>query len=223
MAPGQTIAIEQIEPSDRAFGWTIAFHPDLIRNSEMGRKIEHYNFFHYDTNEALHLSAREVRLVADIAANIELECGNNLDRHSQMLIQSNLELLLKYSERFYDRQFYVRRDLNRGHLNRLNAFLHDYYQSEQCLDKGIPSVALCGKELGLSPYYLSDLLKRETGKNALEHIHLFIIERAKSLLHDGNISITQIAYDLGFEYPQHFSKLFKAKTGLSPRAFKAQS
>ncbi len=133
------------------------------------------------------------------------------------------ELLLKYCSRFYDRQFITRSNLNNAQLERFNQFLQGYYQTDRPQEAGIPTVQYCGQELGVSPYYLSDLLKKETGKNALEHIHLFLIERAKTQLCHSKLSITQIAYDLGFEYPQHFSKLFKAKTGLSPRTYRSNA
>ncbi|WOT03611.1 helix-turn-helix domain-containing protein [Shewanella youngdeokensis] len=183
--------------------------------------MDRYTFFNYKSNESLHLSAKEIELATDIAEKIKSEYTQNIDRHTQSLLQSNLELLLNYCVRFYDRQFYVRADLNRDYLGRFESFLNSYYLSNKPLEKGVPTVQYCGQELGLSPYYLSDLLKRETGKTALEYIHLFLIEKAKSLMLEGNLSITQIACDLGFEYPQHFSKLFKSKTGMSPRSFKS--
>ena len=221
IAPGQEIKVDAVEPPTSEMGWTIAFHPDLIRKVELGSKIDQYTFFEYESNEALHLSEREIEMVSDIATNIDNECSMNMDSHTQSLICSNLDLLFKYCTRFYDRQFYVRTNLNHEYLDRFNAFLHQYYLSDKPLKEGIPSVQYCGQQLGLSPYYLSDLLKRETGKNALEHIHLFLIDKAKSQMLDSKNSITQIAYDLGFEYPQHFSKLFKAKTGTSPREFRS--
>ncbi|GAD79976.1 helix-turn-helix domain-containing protein [Vibrio ezurae] len=221
IAPGQSAVASDIEIDPNAAGWTIAFHPDLISRSGLGKKMDQYTFFNYESNESLHLSAKEIELATDIAKKIESEYSQTIDRHTQSLLQSNLELLLNYCVRFYDRQFYVRTDINRDYLGRLEKLLNNYYLSNKPLEKGMPTVQYCGQELGLSPYYLSDLLKRETGKTALEYIHLFLIERAKSLIVEDNLSITQIACDLGFEYPQYFSKLFKSKTGMSPRTFKS--
>lgn len=220
-APEQEVSIAPSEHVEDGIGWTLAFHPQLIAKSDLYGKMLDYTFFEYESNEALHLSERERAMVTDIALNIGNETEANIDKHTQSLICSNIELLLKYCNRFYDRQFIVRSDLNRDHIHRLSRLLIDYYQEDKPFELGVPTVQYCGKELGLSPYYLSDLLKKETGKNALEHIHLFVIERAKTLMKETEHSITQIAYELGFEYPQHFSKLFKAKTGMSPREFRS--
>lgn len=220
-APEQEVSIAPSEHVEDSIGWTLAFHPQLIAKSDLYGKMLDYTFFEYESNEALHLSERERAMVTDIALNIGNETEANIDKHTQSLICSNIELLLKYCNRFYDRQFIVRADLNHDHIHRLGRLLAEYYQGDRPFELGIPTVQYCGKELGLSPYYLSDLLKKETGKNALEHIHLFVIERAKTLMAETEHSITQIGYELGFEYPQHFSKLFKAKTGVSPREFRS--
>ncbi|GEM78902.1 helix-turn-helix domain-containing protein [Vibrio superstes] len=220
LAPGQEVVIEATEPLEDSLGWTIAFHPQLIARSDLSSKMSQFTFFEYQNSEALHLSERERVMVTDIASSIGNETEMNMDKHTQSLICSSIELLLKYCSRFYDRQFIVRADLNHDYMRRFNQFLDSYYQGEKPFEQGIPTVQYCGKEIGLSPYYLSDLIKKETGKTALEHIHLFLIERAKSQILDTSDSITQIAYELGFEYPQHFSKLFKAKTGVSPRQFR---
>ncbi|KAB0289204.1 AraC family transcriptional regulator [Vibrio fortis] len=220
-APEQEVSIAPSEHIEDSIGWTLAFHPQLIAKSDLYGKMLDYTFFEYESNEALHLSERERAMVTDIALNIGNETEANIDKHTQSLICSNIELLLKYCNRFYDRQFIVRADLNHDHIHRLSKLLAEYYQGDRPFELGIPTVQYCGKELGLSPYYLSDLLKKETGKNALEHIHLFVIERAKTLMAETEHSITQIGYELGFEYPQHFSKLFKAKTGVSPREFRS--
>ncbi|RKF18159.1 AraC family transcriptional regulator [Alginatibacterium sediminis] len=220
LAPGQEVVIEATEPLESSLGWTIAFHPQLIGKSDLSSKLSQFTFFEYQNSEALHLSECERVMVTDIASSIGNETEMNMDKHTQSLICSSIELLLKYCSRFYDRQFIVRGDLNHDYMRRFNQFLDSYYQGEKPFEQGIPTVQYCGKEIGLSPYYLSDLLKKETGKTALEHIHLFLVERAKSQILDTSDSITQIAYELGFEYPQHFSKLFKAKTGISPRQFR---
>jgi AraC-like DNA-binding protein len=201
-------------------GWTLAFHPDLIRKSNLANKIDTYSFFQYDVNEALHLSDDERKTLEELLDKIEKEYSQNLDRHSQNLIISNIELLLDYCIRFYDRQFYTRSNLNVDVVSRFENLLKDYYKTDKVIDLGIPSVKYCAQELNLSTNYLSDLLKKETGKTAQEHIHLFVIEKAKNYLLNSSNSISEIGYDLGFEYPQHFSNLFKSKTGLSPSEYR---
>lgn len=221
-APGQVTVFEGEMPlqNDSTEGWTLAFHPDLIRKSSLADKIDDYTFFQYDVNEALHLSEEEKKTIEELLDKIEKEYSQNLDRHSQNLIISNIELLLDYCTRFYDRQFYTRTDLNTDFVSRFENLLKDYYKTHKTHELGIPSVNYCATQLNLSTNYLSDLLKKETGKTAQEHIHLFIIERAKNRLLNSSNSISEIGYDLGFEYPQHFSNLFKLKTGLSPSKYR---
>ncbi len=223
LAPGQMVTVTDIERTDDASGWMLAFHPDLLKLSKLSQKMEQYTFFNYESNESLHLSTKEIELVTELTDKIVYETSLNIDRHTQSLLCANLDLLLGYCVRFYDRQFYVRSDLNKKYISRFEVLLNQYYDSSKPLEQGLPTVQYCGKELGMSPYYLSDLLKRETGKTALEIIHLYLIDKAKTMIAADNLSITQIACDLGFEYPQHFSKLFKAKAGMSPRAFKTSS
>lgn len=198
----------------------MAFHPDLIRKAELGEKIGTYSFFKYDVNEALHLSNDEKTTIEELLEKIVKEYSQNLDKHSQHLIISNIQLLLDYCRRFYDRQFYTRTNINSDMVSRFERLLIEYYQTDKVADLGIPSVSFCASELHLSPNYLSDLLKKETGKTAQEHIHLFIIERAKNNLLNSSHSIGEIGFALGFEYPQHFSNLFKSRTGLSPREYR---
>jgi AraC-like DNA-binding protein len=156
----------------------------------------------------------------ELVEKLEQEINRSIDKHSQKLIVTNIELLLDYCLRYYDRQFYTRTNLNKDTVSRFEQLLKSYYNTEQQLEQGIPSVKYCGQSLNLSPNYLSDLLKKETGRNAQEHIHLYVIERAKNKLLNSMGSISQIAYDLGFEYPQHFSKIFKSKTGMSPSEYR---
>ena len=222
-APGQVMefeedeaAIEQIDPS----GWTLVFHPDLFRKSELSKRMSKYSFFQYDSNEALHLSDEELASIEDLLGKIVKEYSQTLDRHSQNLIISNVELFLDYCLRFYDRQFLSRTNLNGDKVSMFERFLINYYKSDDALEKGVPSVESCAAALHLSPNYLSDLLKKATGKTTLEHIHLFLINRAKNSLLNSSMSISGIAYSLGFEYPQRFSNLFKSKTGMSPSAYR---
>lgn len=221
-APGQVTILEGELPIDNEYdkGWTLAFHPDLIRKSSLANKIDSYSFFSYDVNEALHLSEEELKTIEELLEKIVKEYSQNLDKHSQNLIISNIELLLDYCTRFYDRQFYTRSTFNVDLVSKFERQLKAYYQTEKVNEYGIPSVQYIAKELNLSSNYLSDLLKKETGKTAQEHIHLYVIEKAKSTLLNSKNSISEIGYSLGFEYPQHFSNLFKSKTGQSPSEYR---
>ena len=218
--PGQVFTIHEMREGDAADGWTLLFHPDLIRKSELGKSIDDYSFFSYDVHEALHLSDDEKKTIQELVGKIEKEYLQNIDQHSQKLIISNIQLILDYCTRYYDRQFYVRTNLNKDVVTRFEQLLKSYFNEEKPVETGIPSVRYCGNELGMSPNYLSDLLKKETGRNAQEHIHYFVIDKAKTRLLNSTESISQIAYSLGFEYPQHFSKIFKAKTGMSPAEYR---
>lgn len=223
-SPGQVTVFEGEMPLENETneGWTLAFHPDLIRKSNLGSKIQTYSFFSYDVNEALHLSEEERKTIEELLDKIVKEYSQNLDRHSQNLIISNIELLLDYCTRFYDRQFYTRTNLNVDIVSRFENLLKQHYDVRANHSEiSLPSVKFCANELNLSPNYLSDLLKKETGKTAQEHIHLFVIEKAKNKLLSSSDSISEIGYKLGFEYPQHFSNLFKSKTGYSPSEYRA--
>lgn len=223
-APGQVMQYESEEGAanlDQAQeGWSLMFHPDLIRKSELANKLSKYSYFNYDVNEALHLSDEEKQTIEELLQKIVKEYAQQLDKHSQHLIISNIQLLLDYCLRFYDRQFYTRTNLNTDVVSKFERLLRGYYEKDKAEGRGLPSVHYCADELSLSPNYLSDLLKKETGKSAQEHIHLFVIEKAKTNLLNSNESISEIGYALGFDYPQHFSNLFKSKTGFSPRAYR---
>lgn len=219
-APNQVLEYSKSENYKEDKGWTLIFHPDLIRKSELSEKIAKYSFFNYASNEALHLSDEERKTVSQIAEKIETEYCNNIDTHSQTLIISNLELLLNYCLRFYDRQFYTRTNLNKDIASDFENLLKDYYANSKQLELGIPTVQFCGEALNTSPKYLSDLLRKETGQSAQDHIHKYIIEKAKNKLLNSVESVSEIAYSLGFEYPQYFSKIFKKKTLLSPNEFR---
>jgi AraC-like DNA-binding protein len=221
-APGQVTIFEGEMPTDSGTdqGWSLAFHPDLIRKSSLADKINQYTFFNYEVNEALHLSEDELGTIEDLLDKIVREYSQNLDKHSQNLIISNIELLLDYCTRFYDRQFYTRSNLNLDYVSKFEKLLKKYYATEVMDEKGLPNVKYLASQLNLSSSYLSDLLKKETGKTAQEHIHLFVIEKAKNKLLSSKNSISEIGYSLGFEYPQHFSNLFKLKTGMSPSEYR---
>jgi len=224
IGPGQvanfTHAALNADKETLSTGWTILFHPDLIRRSELGKMIHRYAFFGYDTNEALHLSDKERRFLNTLANTIDGEINQNLDRHSQGLIVQNLETILKYSSRYYDRQFYTRTNLNKDLVTRFEQFLHSYFASEALIDQGIPTLDQCGEALNISGPYLSDMLRTETGKSAKDHIHGYLIELAKTILLNSTDSVSRVAFTLGFDYPQNFSKLFKSKTGMSPSEYR---
>jgi len=220
MAPNQVIEIEKQNINKEDTGWSIIFHPDLIRKAELGKKISQFSFFDYASNEALHLSEEERQTITSIAHTIEKEFSNNIDAHSQTLIISNLELLLNYCVRFYDRQFYTRTNLNQDIASQFEQLLRKYYKENKQLELGIPSVQFCGEAMNMSSKYLSDLLRKETGQTTQDHIHQYIIEKAKNQLLNSKKSASEIAYSLGFEYPQYFSKIFKKKTSMSPKEFR---
>ncbi|HBH47019.1 MAG TPA: AraC family transcriptional regulator [Bacteroidales bacterium] len=224
IAPEQVIEMEnEPEPKEQEepiIGWGLFFHPDLLRGTSLASKMRDFTFFSYDTHEALHLSEKEKQLLADIISKIEYELDQNIDKHSQSLIVSNIELLLNYCTRFYDRQFITRKNNNKDILAKFENIVINYFGSEEIKQKGLPSVKFCADKLNLSANYLSDLLKKETGKNAQEHIHYYLIEEAKNLLLSTHVTVSEIAYDLGFEYPQYFSKMFKKKTGMTPAEFR---
>lgn len=221
MKAGQVLTNTGENNSEGSSGWVLMFHPDLIRKSELGNTIHNYTFFDYEVSEALHVSDDERSSLTEIANKIEQELSRNIDRHSQKLIVSNIELMLDYCTRYYDRQFYTRTNLNQDLVSKFESLLREYYEEDKQKENRIPTLNYCGVLLNMSPHYLSDLLKKETGKSGQEHIHTFVIERAKSALLSTTEQISQIAYDLGFEYPQHFSKLFKSKTGMSPAEYRS--
>jgi AraC family transcriptional activator of pobA len=201
-------------------GWALLFHPDILNNSALGEKINSYSFFHYDSNEALHISENEKGMLKDCVEKISKEYSQNIDKHTQTIIQNNIELLLNYCDRFYDRQFITRAKVNNDIVQRFERMLKEYFNNETLIDLGLPDVKYFASALNLSPNYLSDLLKRYTGKSTQEHTHLQLIEKAKTLLWGSDKSISSIAYELGFEHPSHFTKIFKTKTGKSPTEYR---
>jgi AraC family transcriptional regulator, transcriptional activator of pobA len=222
LGPGQSMVpiADARELEEEGDGWTLMFHPDLIRKSPLATKMNEYSFFGYESHEALHLSDQEQAILTAEVKRIEDEYSRGSDQHSQELLVSHVHLLLTYCQRFYGRQFSLRSNANKDVISRLETFLQQYFESDKPANDGLPSVQGCAKAMGYSPDYLSDLLKKETGKNTREHIHHFLIERAKTRLLGSEDSISEIAYSLGFEHPQHFSKLFRSKTGMSPGEYR---
>ena len=216
-APNQTIVAKDVVISSES--WFIAFHEDFIRGLEIQKRIKNYNFFNYNVNEALHLSPKEEQTIKSIFRNIETEYQNNQDEFSKEIILSHLETLLKYADRFYKRQFLNRKEINQELFTRFKEVLNVYADANLLEDKGIPTVEWMATQLGVSHRYMSDTIKAETGKTAVDQINLYLIEEAKNLLLAPNASISETAYKLGFEYPQYFSRLFKKKTGMSPKKY----
>lgn len=221
MAPNQILRTNNIpnEQLERS-GWLLLIHPDFLWNTSLANKIRKYEFFDYSVNEALFLSDKEEEILNSIVQNIRTEYHSNIDKFSQSVIIAQLELLLTYAERFYERQFITRKISNHQILDRLESLLNDYFNSNNLIEKGLPTVQYIANTLNVSPSYLSGLLKVLTGQSTQQHIHDKLIEKAKEKLSTTDLSVSEIAYELGFEHPQSFSKLFKTKTNISPLAFR---
>ncbi len=222
MSPGQVFGLE-IEKGGllhRPEGWMILIHPDFLWSTSLAKTIKQYEFFQYSVYEALYLSDKEETMLTKIVQNIEQEYHANIDRFSQNVIIAHLELLLTYSERFYQRQFITRKIASHEILSKLEDLLTNYFNSGALAEKGLPSVTHIAENLNISPGYLSGLLKSLTGQNTQQHLHNKLIELAKEKLSTTNLSVSEIAYALGFEHLQSFSKLFKTKTSLSPLEFR---
>ena len=221
LAPGQTLDMEPSKELYQPKGHGVIFHQDLIMGTPLGRHINDYSFFSYNVNEALHVSERERQIIMDCFSKISYELEHAVDKHSKKLIASNIELLLNYCNRFYDRQFITRDNANKGTLEKFEELLNGYFSKDKPQKVGLPSVAYFAEELHLSPNYFGDLMKKETGKSAQEHIQTKLISLAKEHILDPEKSISQVAYKLGFKYPQHFSRLFKNETGYTPNQFRS--
>ena len=219
VAPGQIINVD-INKDYKPQGYVLLFHPDLIRGTSLGRHIADYTFFTYQSNEALHLSERERKIVLDCFDKISYELERGVDKHSKMLIVDNIELFLNYCIRFFDRQFISRNEVNTDLLAQFEKLLHDYYQSDKPHTIGLPSVTWCAEQLNLSTNYFGDLIKKETGKTALEYIQSKITDLAKQRILDNQKNINEIAYELGFKYPAHFTRAFKKNTGYTPNEYR---
>jgi AraC family transcriptional activator of pobA len=219
-APGQVLTVENIDKNYKLGGHALLFHPDLIRGTSLGQHIKEYSFFSYDVHEALHVSQKELELIRECFGKVQSELEHPVDKHSKLLIASNIELLLNYCVRFYDRQFITRDSVNSDVLTKFESLLNSYFDSENPEKIGIPSVAYFAEQFNLSPNYFGDLIKKETGKSAQEYVQLAIIDKAKEKIFDGNKSVSEIAFELGFKYPQHFSRFFKQHVGYSPNEYR---
>jgi len=220
LAPGQVIGLEDNGEAFQPKGWALTFHPDLIRGTSLGQNIKDYTFFSYEVNEALHLSEQEHQVVMGCLTKIQMELNHSIDKHSRRLIATNIELLLNYCTRFYERQFITRDNINKDVLVSFERLLDDYFQSKKSQILGLPSVHYCADQFHISTNYFGDLIKKQTGKSAQEYIQLKLMEIAKERIFDTSKSISEIAYELGFKYPQHFSRLFKKRVGHTPNEYR---
>lgn len=220
ISPGQTVKVTNTGEAYQPVGTALIFHPDLLHGTTLGQHMKDYSFFGYQSREALHLSDREKRLVLECFSKISFELESAVDKHSKKLIVSNIELFLNYCTRFYDRQFITRDTVHKGVLESFEQILNNYFQTDKPQTIGLPSVAWCAGELNLSANYFGDLVKKETGRSAQEYIQSKLMEVAKEKVFDRSKTINEIAYELGFRYPQHFSRFFKERAGLSPNEYR---
>ncbi|WP_297411837.1 helix-turn-helix domain-containing protein [uncultured Alistipes sp.] len=221
-APGQVVEVE-MAPDTRPAGYGLLFHPDLIRGTALGQEIRNYSFFSYETNEALHLSDEERQTIRDTLQKVEQELDHAIDKHSRRLITANVGLLLDYCMRFYDRQFITRSEVNSDILTRFERLLDAYFDTDMQRQEGLPSVKYFADKVFLSSNYFGDVIRKLTGMTASEHIQNKVIDRVKEQLLSSDKTASQIAYELGFQYPQHLSRMFKRITGLTPNEFRQQS
>lgn len=221
VAPRQIQSLDAPHPDmlEVASGRALLFHPDFLHSHPLAAAIKNYGFFSYAVNEALHLSEKEEQYVAEIFQRIHEECAH-IDRHTQDIVLSQLDLLLNYSNRFYERQFLTRKAVNHDLLTKMEQVLNEYFEQNESLKHGLPSVDLLAGKLNLSPHYLSDMLRTLTGRSAQHHIQEKVIEKAREYLSVTSLSVAEIAYQLGFEYPQSFNKMFKKKMNISPLEFR---
>jgi AraC-like DNA-binding protein len=220
VGPGQVVDVSNKTDIYQPSGRGLTFHPDLILGTPLARQIDEYGFFSYNLSEALHLSPEEQQTIVDCFLKIENELKRPVDKHSRKLIASNIGLLLDYCERFYDRQFITRAHVNNGILGRFEESLNNYFASEKPYSLGLPSVSYFADELHLSVNYFGDLIKKETGRSAQESIQTKLIEIAKDKIFGSEKSVKEIAFELGFKYPQHFSRLFKKRVGYTPQEYR---
>ena len=222
IAPGQVFGFDLKEgASVQPVGWALVFHPDFIKGTSLGKKINEYRFFDYDITEALHISEREKQVVLECFRKIQEELERGIDKHSKTLIVSNIELFLNYCVRFYDRQFIMREPLSKDIFIRFERLLKAYFESGLPKTNGLPTVGYFAEKLNVSSNYFGDLVKKETGVSALEFIQAKVIDVAKTRIFDTSKSISEIAYELGYKYPQHFTRFFKQQVGSSPVEYRS--
>ncbi len=221
IAPGQVLGVQPKTTTFEAKGWALLFHPDLVKGTSLAKHIQDYSFFSYDVNEALHISEQERQVVLECFRKIDFELQHAIDKHSRKLIVSNIELFLNYCVRYYDRQFITRDHANTGIVEKFEHSLNDYFNSQKLQEEGTPTVGFFANELHLSANYFGDLVKKETGKTAQEYIQSKLIDVAKEKVFDLRKSVSEVAYELGFKYPQHFTRFFKQHVGYTPNEYRS--
>lgn len=222
ISPGQVAGTDDAGETLNPKGIALMFHPDLLHGTPLARRMREYTFFSYESNEALHMSERERQIILNCFNEIKEELEHAIDKHTKQIIASNIETLLNHCVRFYERQFITREIVNRDLLDNFEQILNSYYASEKPQTIGLPSVSYCAGQMHLSPNYFGDLIKRETGKSAQEYIQLTVMEKVKELLAESNKTISEIAYELGFKYPHHLSRIFKKVVGTTPNEYRLQ-
>ena len=219
-APGQVVGVEMQKEEMHPKVYGILFHPDIIRGTSLGQSIKNYGFFSYSSHEALHLSRQERNVIMDCLNKIRMELEHAIDKHSKQLIAMNIELLLSYCLRFYERQFITRETANKDILQKFETQLDAYFTEHRDQENGLPTVKYFADKTFLTPNYFGDLIKKETGKSAQEYIQYKLVERAKDMIAGTGLTMSEIAYELGFQYPQHFGRLFKKQAGITPNMYR---
>lgn len=221
VGPGQIVGVDDNELFENPQGEILMFHHDFIIGTSLGKRIKDFSFFAYDSNEALYMSDDEKKIIKDCLRMISAELSGPTDRHTKQIVCSEMETLFNYANRFYDRQFSERKKENNSVIHRINHVLEVYFNSTAPINNGVPTVQFCAREVCLSPNYFGDLVKRETGMTAQEFIHSVIVEKAKFHILETSMTISEIAYHLGFHYPHHLTRIFKKITGITPNQFRA--
>ncbi len=223
ISPGQVAGVDDDGETLNPKGQVLMFHPDILYGTPLARRMKDYSFFSYSSNEALHMSERERQIIFNCFREIREELNHAIDKHTKQIIASNIETLLNHCARFYERQFVTREITNLDLLAKFEQLLADYFVSGKSKNIGLPTVQYCANQVCLSPNYFSDLIKKETGKTAQEYIHLAVVERAKELLAENNQTVSEIAYELGFNYPHHLNRMFKRIVGMTPNEYRKRS
>lgn len=223
ISPGQIAGVDDGGETLNPKGWILMFHPDLLYGTPLARRMKDYSFFSYSSDEALHMSEREKQIILNCFREIREELEHPVDKHTKQIVASNIETMLNHCVRFYERQFVTREITNHNVIDRFLEILQDYFNSGQSQTDGLPTVQYCADKICLSPNYFGDLIKKETGKTASEHIQLAVMAKVKEQLAETDKTISEIAYDLGFNYPHHLSRSFKKITGITPGEFRLKA
>lgn len=223
ISPGQIAGTDDGGETLNPKGLALMFHPDLLYGTPLARRIKDYTFFSYDSNEALHMSEREKRIILNCFHDISEELEHAIDKHTKQIVASSIEILLNYCTRFYERQFITREIPNKSVLSRFENLIREWFESGKAKNYGLPTVQMCANEICLSPNYFGDLIKKELGKTAQEYIQLYVVGKAKELIAENEMNVSEIAYELGFKYPHHLTRIFKKITGLTPNEFRSKA